>query len=276
MDLIKTFDQISKDDVAIAGGKGASLGEMSKAGIPVPPGFIITSKAYKQFYNTELPADFIEEIYQAFEKLGAQRVAVRSSAVAEDSKTASWAGQLESYLNTTKADLIENIRKCWNSIKSDRALSYAAHQDLNEEDLIVAVVVQKMVNSESSGVMFTINPVTGNRDELMIEAGWGLGEMLVQGMITPDNFIVDKQSLEITSKDIQEQEMMMVTKEVGNVEVAVPVDQRLKPALTDGQVRELAVLGKKIEDHYGSPQDIEWALEGGQLFIVQSRPVTTL
>lgn len=273
---IKIFGEVSKDDVIIAGGKGASLGEMNRAGIPVPPGFVVTTQAFSQFSASEMPVDLIEEIYQAFDFLRAERVAVRSSAVAEDSKTASWAGQLESYLNTTRSQLIDNIRLCWNSIKSERALSYAAQQDLNEDDLVVAVVVQKMVDSYSSGVMFTANPVTGNRDELMVESGFGLGEMLVQGMITPDNFIVDGKTFEIKSKDIQTQETMLVYQEGENKEVSVPEDKRFLPSLTDEQVVELVSLGKKIEDHYKAPQDIEWALENNKFYIVQSRPITTI
>jgi phosphoenolpyruvate synthase/pyruvate phosphate dikinase len=276
MSLIKNFSEISKEDVAEVGGKGASLGEMIKAGIPVPPGFVVTAEAFKQFYNAQLPVDVIEQIYQAFDDLGSERVAVRSSAVAEDSKSASWAGQLESYLNTTRDQLIDNIRLCWDSIKSERALSYGAYKGLDESQMIVAVVVQKMVESESSGVMFTANPITKNTEEVMIEGGFGLGEMIVQGMITPDNFLLDKNSLEIKSKDIQAQETKLVYQDGENKEVEVPLEMQEKQAITDEQAKALAEIGKKIEAHYGSPQDIEWALEKGELYIVQSRPITTL
>lgn len=278
---IKKFSEITKGNVKEMGGKGASLGEMFNAGIPVPPGFVVTAETYKQFSESEIPVDVIEEILTAFDELtpiesglGATRVAVRSSAIAEDSKTASWAGQLESYLSVTKDNLIENIRQCWNSIKSERALAYAAEQNLAEEDLVVAVVVQKMVESEASGVMFTINPITHNKDELMIEAGFGLGEMLVQGMITPDNFLVDKKTLEIKNKDIQTQETMLVFQDGQNQEVAVPADKKSTASLTEGEVKQLAELGMRIEAHYQSPQDIEWALERGKIYIVQARPVT--
>lgn len=276
MDLIKDFSQLSKDDTAEVGGKGASLGEMSRAGIPVPPGFVVTAEAFNQFYYTELPVDVIEQIYAAFDALGAERVAVRSSAVAEDSISASWAGQLESYLNTTRDQLIDNIRLCWNSIRSERALSYGTYKGIDESQMIVAVVVQKMVDSESSGVMFTANPVTKNRSEIMIEGGFGLGEVIVQGMITPDNFIIDKDSLEITSKSIESQEMKLIYRDSENKEVEIPQHLQSEPALTDEQVKTLATLGKKIEDHYGTPQDIEWALEKNEFYIVQSRPITTL
>lgn len=271
---IKKFSEINKDDVKEVGGKGASLGEMFNAGIPVPPGFVVTAETFKQFVNAEFPVDVEEEILKTFDELGANRVAVRSSAIAEDSKTASWAGQLESYLNVTKDGLIDKIRECWNSIKSERALAYAGQQGVNEEDLVVAVVVQKMVESEASGVMFTLNPITHETNELMIEAGFGLGEMLVQGMITPDNFILDKQTLEIKSKDIQTQATMLVFKDGQNIEVVVPEDKKSQPAITDAQVQELAELGKRIEEHYGFPCDIEWAMEKGKIYIVQSRPIT--
>lgn len=271
----KKFSEISKDDVLAVGGKGASLGEMTRAGIPVPPGFVVTADTYREFVGSEIPVNVQEEILKSFDTLGAKRAAVRSSAIAEDSKTASWAGQLESYLNVTRDKLIENIRECWNSIKSERALAYASEQNLPEDQLVVAVVVQKMVNSESSGVMFTINPITRETSEIMIEAGFGLGEMIVQGMITPDNFVVDKQNQEIKSRDIQTQDTMMVFQNDQNMEVPVPEDKKSEPALSETQVKELVELGIKIEDHYGMPMDIEWAMEKGEIYIVQVRPVTT-
>lgn len=274
--LTKTFEAISKNDVNLVGGKGASLGEMLNAGLPVPLGFVITTKAYLQFYKQGLPADVEEEIFKAFDSLRTERVAVRSSAVAEDSSTASWAGQLESYLNVTREDLIESIRKCWNSIKSERALSYTAQQNLSEDQMTVAVVVQKMVESEVSGVMFTVNPITKDVNEIIIEAGYGLGEMLVQGIVTPDNFLLNKTTLEIKNRDIQTQDVMLVFQEGANKEVPVPENKKSQPTLSDEQIKNLALLGKKIEDHYGYPQDIEWAFEKDNFYIIQSRPITTL
>lgn len=273
--VTKKFEQISKEDVKEVGGKGASLGEMTNAGISVPPGFVVTTEIYRQFINEEIPIDVQEQILKAFDELGAQSVAVRSSAVAEDSGTASWAGQLESYLNVTRDKLIESIRQCWNSIKSERALAYAAQQNLNEDDLVVAVVVQKMVESEVAGVMFTINPISKDQNEIMIEAGYGLGEMLVQGMITPDNFLIDKDSLKVKEINIDTQSKMMIFQDGENTEVDVPDDKKSAPALTDQQVIELAKIGIEIEKHYEFPCDIEWVLEKGKFYIVQSRPVTT-
>ncbi|MBI2028051.1 MAG: hypothetical protein HYT07_00445 [Candidatus Levybacteria bacterium] len=277
MKFIKNFNEININDITTVGGKGASLGELSNAGFPVPSGFVITTYAYQQFYNQELPVDVEEKILKAFDELDAKRVAVRSSAVAEDSSSASWAGQLETYLNVTKDNLIENVRKCWNSIKSERMLSYAAQQDLSEDKMIVAVIVQKMVESAASGVMFTANPISKDRNEIMLEAGYGLGEMLVQGFITPNNFIVDKKTFRIKSRDIQSQENMLVFKDGQNKEIPVPESKRNKQAISNDEVVELAKMAIKIEKHFGNPQDIEWAIDDkSKVWIVQSRPITTL
>lgn len=277
MTSIKKFSQISKEDVGQVGGKGASLGELTKAAIPVPQGFVVTTETHRKFANDALSSEIENEVLSAYDELKAQRVAVRSSAVAEDSSNASWAGQLETYLNVGRDNLIEKIRACWNSIKSERALSYAGEKDMNESDLFVGVVVQKMVEAKASGVMFTANPVTGDCDEMMIEAGFGLGEMLVQGLITPDNFIVDRKTMEITSKSIETQETMLIFKNGTNQEVPVPESYKGEQAITDEQVKHLAELGKMIEDHYGVPMDVEWAIDdAGKVWILQSRPITTL
>lgn len=277
MNSIKTFDQVNKSDVVNVGGKGASLGEMINAGIPVPPGFVITTDTYKNFYNQELPIEIRENILRAFDKLNSQRVAVRSSAVAEDSSNASWAGQLETYLNVAKENLIERIRECWNSIRSERALAYAGEQNLPEEKLVVAVVVQKMIESEVSGVMFTANPINKDRNEIMIEAGWGLGELLVAGMITPDNFVLNKKTLRVKTRNIQTQETMLVFQDGENKEISVQNNKQTKQKLTEAELVGLTRLGIKIENHYKAPQDIEWAIDKpGKIWIVQSRPITTL
>lgn len=276
MKIIKSFEKISKDDTSLVGGKGASLGELVRAAIPVPPGFVITTEATHDKMFT-IVNNLSQEILTAFDALKATRVAVRSSAVAEDSSSASWAGQLETYLNVNRENLIHKIKECWNSIKSERALSYAARQDLSEDQLKVAVVVQKMVESKASGVMFTVNPVTDDCDEIMIEAGYGLGELLVQGLITPDNFIIDRKTLEIKERDVQTQETMLVFKDRKNQEIPVPESWKNEAAISDDQVLELTNLAIRIEDHYKSPQDIEWAIDNqGKIWILQSRPITTL
>ncbi|MEK7451153.1 MAG: PEP/pyruvate-binding domain-containing protein [Patescibacteria group bacterium] len=277
MIYIKTFNQINKSNVKEVGGKGASLGEMIKAGIQIPPGFVVTAQVHRKFMNDSLPADVEEEILTALDALGAQRVAVRSSAIAEDSSQASWAGQLETYLNVSRDNLINKIRECWNSIKSERALAYAGGQNLSEEDLFVAVVVQKMVESKTSGVMFTVNPITKDTNEIMIEAGFGLGELLVQGLITPDNFIVNKHTLEIKNRDIQSQDTMLVFRNGENKEISVPEGKKNEQTVSDKIIKELAEIGKKIEVHYAKPQDIEWAIDSqSKIWILQSRPITTL
>lgn len=273
---IKKFNQISKDDILEVGGKGASLGELIKAGLPVPLGFILTTEAFRKFNQEEMPVDVTEEILQTFDGLGTPRVAIRSSAVAEDGEKTSWAGQLETYLNINRDELIEKIRDCWNSIKSERALSYAGQNNINEEDLKIAVIIQKMVDSEASGVMFTVNPVSKNQGEMMIEAGFGLGEYLVQGLITPDNFLIDKNNLEIKNKEIGVQDKMLVFKNGKNQEIKLSESQGSKQSVTDDLVVELAKIGKEIEQYFGKPQDIEWALEKGKIYILQSRPITTL
>lgn len=273
---IKTLEQTTKEDVSLVGGKGASLGIMSHAGIPIPPGFIITTEVYKNFVNKPIPSNIQNEILQSFDSLGAERVAVRSSAIAEDSTTSSWAGQLETYLNVTKDNLIKSIKKCWASMQSERAKAYAQKQGLADNQQI-AVVVQKMINSEISGVMFTVNPVTKNRDEIMLEAGFGLGELLVQGLITPNNFILDKHTLEIKSKDIKSQDTMLVFQDGENKELSVSEDKRNEQVISNAVVKELAEIGKKIEDYCLSPQDIEWTMDSqSKIWILQSRPITTL
>lgn len=273
---IKFLNEINKDNLSEVGGKGASLGEMINIGLPVPNGFVITTQAFKDFSGKEMSKEFEREVSEAFKKLNAKRVAVRSSAVAEDSINASWAGQLDSFLNTTQKDLFINIQKCWDSIRSERAQIYTSDKKLSKNQMKVAVVVQKMVDSEVSGVMFTANPVSGNKEEIMIEAGWGLGEMIVQGMITPDNYIINKGSLEIVSKEINSQEKMLIYKDNRNQEVEVPLEMQSQQKLTEGQIIELAKLAVSIENHFGYPQDIEWAIAKEQMFILQSRPVTTL
>lgn len=273
MTYIKTFDQINKSSVKDVGGKGASLGEIFNVGFPVPSGFVITTDAYSKTITPDLE----KEIIKAFENLQTKKVAVRSSAIAEDSKTSSWAGQLKSYLNVELKDLISKIKECWRSIASERARAYVSEKNLSKEQLTMAVVVQKMVESEVSGVMFTVNPINKDPNEIMIEAGWGLGELLVAGMITPDNFLLDKKTLQVKTRDIQIQETMLVFQNGENKQISVPKDKQAKQKLTETQLSDLAKLGIKIENHYHKPQDIEWTIDkAGKIWILQSRPITTL
>lgn len=311
--LVKNFKQLSKSDVIIAGGKGASLGEMTQAGIQVPPGFTILAKAFEKFLEetdlnveieaildsvnhkemhtiknasekiealileAKMPKDIADEIQKFFKNLNSKYVAVRSSATAEDSASAAWAGQLESYLNTTEENLLENVKKCWASLFTPRAIFYRFEKDLHKQKISVAVVVQKMVESEKSGVVFSVHPVTQDRNQLIIEAGFGLGEAIVSGQITPDSYVVEKQPRRIIDKNVQTQSRGLYRAESGgNKWRDIPKEQGEKQVLSDKEILELSEIILKIESHYGFPCDIEWAFEKGKFYIVQSRPITTI
>jgi len=276
MNYIKPFTQITKDDISLVGGKGLSLGIMINAGLPVPSGFVMTTNVYKEYYNQNIPRNLQEDILRAFDELNMERVAVRSSAIAEDSTTTSWAGQLETFLNITRENLVENINKCRDSIHSKRALVYAERQGITQDRMLVAVVVQKMVDSDISGVMFSVNPITKNPNEIMIEAVYGLGELLVQGLVTPSNFVLDKQDFSIKSKMEGEQDKMLIFQVGENKEVPLPENMSLSKILDDEDLKELGKYAISIEKIYHKPQDIEWAKVRGELFILQSRPITTL
>lgn len=310
MKYIKWFKEINKDDAQIAGGKGASLGEMTQAGIPVPPGFVVSANAFDEFIrDTDLHVEIDavldtvnveemhtvehasekiqalilgahisqpikDEIEKAFRELNAQFVAVRSSATAEDSSSAAWAGQLDTYLNTTEDLVITNVQKCWASLFTPRAIFYRHEKNMQKDSVSVAVVVQEMVESEVSGVAFSVHPVTEDRNQLIIEAGLGLGEAIVSGQITPDSYVVTKEPLEIIDKNISQQEKKLVRLESGGNEwVTAPSSQQ---KLDDDKILELANVVIRIEKHYGFPCDIEWAFAKEKFYITQSRPITTL
>ncbi|MFC1648453.1 PEP/pyruvate-binding domain-containing protein [Nanoarchaeota archaeon] len=311
MELIRGFSGISKDDVALAGGKGASLGEMTQAGFPIPPGFVVLSTAFQRFIDEadlvpeiesqlnkvdhrdmnsvekaaeviqalileeEMPEDIGKEIMKEFSALGAEYVAVRSSATAEDSASAAWAGQLNSYLNTTKKDLLDKVKHCWASLFTPRAIFYRFEKGLHKEDISVAVVVQKMVQSDVSGIGFSVHPVTQDYDQLIIEAGFGLGEAIVSGQITPDSYVVSKKNWEMLEKHVAEQEKGIYRSADGNEWKELGAKGK-EQKLTDKEILELSKLMVKIEKHYGFPVDIEFAVEKGKLFVTQSRPITTL
>lgn len=320
--FIRSFKEISKSDVRIAGGKGASLGEMTRAGLPVPPGFVVLAAAFDQFlretdlkqeiegqldqvnyddvssverasrvihdliHDARFPKDIETEILQEFKKLGAEFVAVRSSATAEDSTVASWAGELETYLNTTKKNLLGNVKKCWASLFTPRAIVYRNEKGLRDTHVSVAVVIQKMAQSEVAGVTFTVHPVTKDRDQMIIEACWGLGELIVGGLVTPDSYVIDKRDGTLIDVNVSEQEEMLVRRSLGeggltrgpagNKKIKVPANKRAKQKLDGKQIRALADICAKIEKHYGFPCDIEWGMEKGKFYILQSRPITTL
>lgn len=314
MKFTKNFKQLSKKDVGIAGGKGASLGEMTQAGIQVPPGFVVLADAFERFltetdidveiesalnkvnykdvnsvdqasklirdliHDAKMPKDLQQEILIDFDKLKAKHVAVRSSATAEDSSVASWAGELESYLNTTRQNLLGRVKDCWSSLFTQRAIVYRREQGMRKSKVSVAVVIQKMIQSEISGICFTTHPVTKDKNQLIIEAGWGLGEAIVGGHITPDSYVINKKTWKIIDINISEQEKMIVQKKsgIGSEWVKVPNKLRAKQKFNNKQIIELAKLCAQIEKHYKFPCDIEWALEKGKFYIVQSRPITTL
>ncbi len=271
---ILQFDEIKQGETGLVGGKGGSLAALSRAGLPVPPGFVVTTECFRAFSTSKIPGDVQKKILAAFDKLGIDYVAVRSSAIAEDSKDTSWAGQFDTLLNVTRDGLIAAIQSCWYSAESDLVQDYAKDNKIGREDLALAVVVQAMVSSDVSGVAFTHNPVTGAANEIMIEACFGLGEMLVQGMVTPDNFLVDKQDLSVMSHAANKQQVMLSYVKGQNIELPVPNPKASK--LTKTQLLVVAGLAKRIEDFYGTPQDIEWAMSKGRVYIVQSRPITTL
>jgi pyruvate,water dikinase len=311
--LIKPFSQIGKKDAAIAGGKGASLGEMTQAGLKVPPGCVILAEAFDKFLeatdltqeletqlkkvnykdvnsvdgassiiralidSAQMPKDLAKDIMQEFKKLKSPYVAVRSSATAEDSSAASWAGELETYLNTTEKTLLANVKKCWSSLFTPRAIFYRHEKKMLKTKVSVAVVIQKMVDSEISGIAFTVHPVTQDRNQMIIEAGYGLGEAIVSGSVTPDSYVLGKKDMDIIDINISEQERKIV-KDPGKGIKWVPVlkSAQAKQKLTGKQIIELAKVCLAIEKHYKFPCDIEWAYEKGKFYITQSRPITTL
>ncbi|HUD21188.1 MAG TPA: phosphoenolpyruvate synthase [Candidatus Saccharimonadales bacterium] len=308
------FSEVGKEDIPLVGGKGANLGEMANAKLPVPPGFIITSEAYYQFVqinkldqfitketaglNPEdskklneiaaalqkavktfaLPKALITEIEKAYDEMGGGLVAVRSSATAEDLPDASFAGQQATFLNIEgKTDLIKAVRECWASLFEARAIYYRIVNKYDHMKIGIAVPVQRMVQSEVSGIMFTADPVHSDETKLVIDAGLGLGEAIVSGSVTPDHYVVNKADVSILSKEVSAQEWKIVRASDGkDRHVALTKAEQEKQKLTDEQIVALAKIGLAVEKHYGKPQDTEWAMEKGSLYMVQSRPITTL
>ena len=325
-DLIIWFENLRKNDVPIVGGKNANLGEMSSAGIPVPPGFAITAYSYKKFIeetgiaakiyeiikdnvtnpsdpaqyeiaskkirqlieSTPMPKEIADAVKSAYEELsrrvGAKDVyvAVRSSATAEDLADASFAGQQETYLNVKGVDeLLEKTVKCWSSLFTPRAIFYRTEKGFAHEKVFISVGVQKMVNSKAAGVMFTINPVTGDPNQIVIEGNYGLGESVVSGAVTPDDFVVDKRTMKIIEKKVSKKTVQYIRdpKTGKTVHMEVPAEKQEQPCISDEEILKLAELAVRIEKHYGTAQDIEWAIDSdvpfpSNVFIVQSRPET--
>ncbi|MDO9027770.1 MAG: phosphoenolpyruvate synthase, partial [Candidatus Roizmanbacteria bacterium] len=331
------FEEVGKNDVSTVGGKGANLGEMVNASLPIPYGFIITAQAYFDFIekagiknkilsllsklnyentnelaqaskhieeiiiSSTLPNNLVKEIVKFYDNLEIKEnkyfknnssflktslskvkslyqtslVAVRSSATAEDLPTASFAGQQDSYLNVKgEAHLLKKVKECYASLFTERAIYYRHQQNFDHSKVGLAVVVQRMIESEKSGVAFSIDPVTNDKNKIVIEAIFGLGEYIVQGKVTPDHYEIDKRSLVITKKEIKKQNVKFVKSNIANKEVKLGKAGSLVK-LTDQEIIKVALLVRDIENHYYFPQDIEWAIEKNRVYITQSRPITT-
>jgi pyruvate,water dikinase len=308
------LDEIGSDDLGLVGGKGASLGEMTAAGLPVPPGFVVTAGTYRTFIEeteideelfeavdvdsedstalaeaeakakelileTKLPNEVRDSILAAYDDLeeGDSFVAVRSSATAEDLPDASFAGQQETFLNITREDLVDRVKRCWASLFTQRAIYYRNEQGFDHDVVDIAVVVQQMVDAEKSGVMFTSHPSTGE-PKIIIEAAWGLGEAVVSGSVSPDNYVVDRGTDEVLEATVADKKIEMVkdTETGKTIEREVEDDRRKVQVLDKSEIEKLVDLGERAEDHYDEPQDIEWAIIGGEVYMLQSRPITTI
>lgn len=315
MKNILWFKEINMQNVAEAGGKGASLGEMEQKGFPVPTGFVVTSEAYFNFMKETKIQDKIVKMIDSIDVENTQQleettarvrriientpiipkikaeitnnykllsinddafVAVRSSATAEDLPEASFAGQQETYLNIQGSEEVAvAVQRCWASLFTARAVYYRKKQGFETGKVGLCAVVQKMIESEVSGIMFTADP-TGDENKIIIEAGFGLGETIVSGSVTPDNYVVDKTTMQLTSKKILKQEWMLVKEGKNNIKVNLGRGKADVQKMSDEKIVELAKIGKEIEEHYKKPMDIEWAMENNVLYIVQARPITTL
>ncbi|HEY6827039.1 MAG TPA: phosphoenolpyruvate synthase [Gemmatimonadaceae bacterium] len=318
--LVRAFTTLRRTDVPIVGGKGANLGEMTAAGLPVPPGFVLTIDAYQRFYESNalreriadelkhldaddpaaleasakrlrqlitdgtVPGDLRREIENAYDHLAPDeapdpRVAVRSSATAEDTAQFSFAGMFESFLNVAgKAQLIDAVKRCWASTFGARVLFYRVKQNLPAE-MPVAVIVQRMVSSEKSGVMFTVDPATQDSSRMVIEAVWGLGEAIVQGAVTPDRHVLDKATLNVLASTIATKEFLLTWDAASRstAQVDLAKDPRAAaPVLTQRELAQLGTLARRAEKHYGIPQDLEFAIDGDAIYLTQTRPITTL
>ena len=297
----------------MVGGKGMSLSKLLTAGIPVPEGFHVTTASYKifveknhiqphinklldgidsnntsqlenvstqigmLFHNGEMPQEVSDAIKTAYAGLGNIAVAVRSSATAEDLPDASFAGQQETYLNIQgENEVLDAVKRCWASLWTACAIAYRVKNGIKQEIVALAVVVQKLVFSDASGVMFTLNPINGRRSAMIVNAAWGLGESVVSSLVTPDTIVVDKNAERIVSYEAANKEIMTVRNSDGTEEIPTPKQLRKKHALTRNQVMRLTQLGEKIEKYYEMPMDVEWALEKDKLYIVQARPITVL
>ncbi len=281
MQFIKRFSEIDEDDLLLVGGKGLNLGKLTKTGFQVPQGFCITTDAYlrsvqnlsEQTANSikevVLETDLAESILIARDELQTDTVAVRSSATAEDLETASFAGQQDTFLNVHSDELLEAVKGCWASLWSERAIAYRRTQGISDEGLAMSVVIQEMCQADVSGVLFTVSPF--NENASIVESNWGLGESVVSGEITPDSFLISRETGEILQRTVATKQEMITSSGVSEVST----EQQDMPSLNDPQLEALAQLGLKVERLYGQPMDIEWALSDGQFVLLQARSITT-
>jgi pyruvate,water dikinase len=314
--VIGWFADIGLQDRPHVGGKGGSLGELQRAGIAVPPGFVVKTSAFERFIQAlerkaplrsvveslkgadlsvaaarcaelrarveaeELPGDVLEEISAAYEALCGLTVpvAVRSSATTEDAADASFAGLQDTYLWVTSlSQALQRVRSCWASLYSVESVTYRLKRDLPEEGVAMAVVVQKMVDARTAGVMFTRSPLTGDRSVVTIEGSWGLGSAVVGGEVTPDRWVLGKITGDISVRDISEKLIQHVPLPTGGThDVAIAEDLKRAPCMSDAELQGLRAIARKVERHYGHPQDIEWAVERqtNEILLLQSRPET--
>lgn len=298
-DMIYWFDRIGSSDTRLVGGKGANLGECFKAGLPVPPGFVVGTEAYclavrevsevivraaeakdyeqaqKLVRSLKIPANLMEQLERAYLTLGEPVVAVRSSATAEDLAEASFAGQQDSFLGVKGIDALwEAVRECWASLWNERAIGYRAKHGIGNNGLALAVVVQKMVAADVAGVLFTKNPMANN-NHMLVSASYGLGESVVAATVTPDTLELSRASREVVSSVVGAKETRIDMVVGGTAVSEVPLELRSQLSLDAEQAADLVELGLSVEQYYRSPQDIEWAFTGGELFLLQSRPITT-
>lgn len=314
MTFIKFFEEISKNDLSIAGGKGASLGEMTKAEFPVPSGFVIVAQAYEKFLEVnkikqkitvllksldvedtaqldktaneiqklisaqKFPEDLRKEIVAAYKELGQGFVAARSSATTEDLPSASFAGQQATFLNVKgDKELVKAVQDCWASLFTARAIYYRQTKGFAHMKALIAVVVQQMVDARAAGVAFSVNPIDNNKNDIVIEGSFGLGEAVVSGQVTPDLYIVHKDTLKIHQKTVNEQEWGYYKDQKTGKTIKKNVSDPKAQVLSDKEIIGVGKLVKQVEKHYGCPQDTEWAVdEEGNLFLLQARPITTL
>ena len=309
------LEELSGDDLDRVGGKAASLGELRSAGLPVPPAFVVSADTYRKFIQdagiedelsdatdidtdrtaalnaaeeraqeliieSEFPDDLAEEIHTAYDELvadGPSHVAVRSSATAEDLPDASFAGQQETFLNIERDGLLDAVRECWASLFTKRAIYYRGEHGFSHDLVDMAVVVQQMIDADASGVMFTSHPSSGE-DKVVIEAAWGLGEAVVSGSVSPDNYVLDRESGEVIEETIATKKLLLERdQETGEtIEREVSDDRRDMKVLDDETLEELRQIAIEVEAHYGGPQDVEWAIMDGSIYMLQSRPITTI